>query len=86
MIAMNDISRHFKSTDTTDRAGAPVFQVFSHYRGDYRGLYTAKISADIEAADGVPIAPRQKPTDFGRLDEMNSRTDCLACQAGVYDV
>lgn len=58
MIAMNDVPRHFNSTDTTDRAGAPVFQVLALSGGGYRGLYTAKIIADIEAADGVPFARR----------------------------
>src|SRR6202051_1718525 len=56
MIAMNDVPRHFNSTDTTDRAAAPVFQVLALSGGGYRGLYMAKIIADIEAADGVPFA------------------------------
>src|ERR1700728_3213622 len=58
MIAMNDVPRHFNSTNTTDRLSAPVFQVLALSGGGYRGLYTAKIIADIEAGDGVPFARR----------------------------
>jgi len=86
MIAMNEVPRHFNSTNTMDQAGAPVFQVLALSGGGYRALYTAKIIADIEAADGVPFAPRQNPTDSRRLDDANSRMDCLAHQGGVYDV
>jgi hypothetical protein len=86
MIAMNDVPRHFNSTDITDRAVAPVFQVLAPSCAGYRALFAAKIIADIEAAHGAPFAPREGPTDFRRFDDVNSRMDCLAHQGRVYDV
>ncbi len=58
MIAMNDVPHHLDSTYTTDRTGAPVFQGHALSGGRYRGLYTAKIIADVDAADGLPFALR----------------------------
>jgi hypothetical protein len=59
MIAMNDLHRHFNSTDTMYRAVAPVFHVFAHFRRVLPRLYTAKTIADIEAESGVPLARRE---------------------------
>jgi predicted acylesterase/phospholipase RssA len=57
-MAMIDVPRHFHSIHTTDRPALPVFQVLALSGGGYRGLYTAKIIAEIEAADCVPFARR----------------------------
>jgi hypothetical protein len=59
MIAMNDVPRHFNSTDTTDQAGAPVFQVRTPFRRGLPQSSPAKVIADIKAEVGVQFARRQ---------------------------
>ena len=49
---MMEVSRH----NNTNATSAPAFQVLALSGGGYRGLYTTRIIADIEKADGVPFA------------------------------
>jgi predicted acylesterase/phospholipase RssA len=57
MIAMIEHTRPYDSIKPENGSNARVFQVLALSGGGYRGLYTAKIIADIEAADGgTPFA------------------------------
>jgi hypothetical protein len=90
---MIDVSRHFNSINTTDRAGAPIFKVLALSGERYRGLYSAKIIADLKQQTAchsrgdrnslrVELVSRAQGQHKRLLDEVNAKVDCLAQQGG----